>query len=390
MEPGLGKLRISTLKLLGCLMVLSMVALLSSSCSEKKAASAPTMSPMAMVVPVVVAKATQRDMPVQVAAIGNVQAYSTVTVKSLVDGEIQQAYFQEGQDVKKGEMLFSIDPRPFQVALHQAEANLARDQAQAQYAKAEAQRYTQLQKAGIVSQIQYEQFTSNSQALDAAVRADQAAVENAKIHLSYCSIYSPLDGRTGSLLIHPGNLVKTNDTSLVVINQVTPIYVDFSVPEQFLAQVKQHRARGKLRVLAYPSGNKAAASTGTLSFINNAVDANTGTIELKGTFANRERRLWPGQFVNVVLDLTVQRDATVVPSQAVQTSERGQYVYVIKPDHTADLRPVTVGNTLAGFTIVDKGLNPGETVVTNGQLRLFPGAKVSFKNEAASEQESTS
>jgi membrane fusion protein, multidrug efflux system len=329
-------------------------------------------------------------MPVQVNAIGNVQAYSTVTVKSLVDGEIQQTFFTEGQDVRKGDMLFSIDPRPFQAALHQTEANLARDQAQAQYAKTEAKRYTELEKEGIVSQIQFEQFTSNAQALDAAVRADEAAVENAKIRLSYCSIASPIDGRTGSLLVHPGNLVKTNDTSLVVINQVTPIYVDFSVPEQYLAQIKQHQAQGKLRVLAYPSDNKTAASTGMLSFINNSVDASTGTIELKGTFANGDRRLWPGQFVNVVLDLTVQRNATVVPSQAVQNSERGQYVYVIKPDNTADFRLVTVGNTLEGFTIVDKGVNPGETVVTNGQLRLYPGAKVSLKSEPASEQESTS
>jgi multidrug efflux system membrane fusion protein len=371
-------------------MVLSMVALLFSGCSDKKAASAPTPSPTAMAVPVVVAKAGLRDMPVQVTAIGNVQAYSTVTVKSLVDGEIQQAHFTEGQDVRKGDLLFSIDPRPFQVALHQAEANLARDQAQAQYAKTEAKRYTELEKEGIVSQIQYEQFTSNAQALDAAVRADEAAVENAEIRLSYCSIYSPINGRTGNLLVHPGNLVKTNDTSLVVINQVTPIYVDFSVPEQYLAQVKQHQARGRLRVLAYPSDNKAQASTGTLSFINNTVDANTGTIELKGTFTNRDRGLWPGQFVNVVLDLTVQRNATVVPSQAVQAGERGQYVYVIKPDNTADYRPVTVGNTLEGFTIVEKGLNPGETVVTNGQLRLYPGAKVSLKSEPASDQESSS
>jgi multidrug efflux system membrane fusion protein len=380
----------SRLKLAGGIMALSMVALFFASCSENKTAGKPTMNMADMVVPVVVAQATQRNMPVQVTAIGNVEAYSTVTVKSLVDGEIQKAYFTEGQDVKKGDMLFSIDPRPFQVALHQAEANLSRDQAQAQYAKAEAARYTQLEKSGIVSQLQYEQFNSNAAALDAAVRADQAAVENAKIHLGYCSIYSPIDGRTGSLLIHPGNLVKNNDTSLVVINKVTPIYVDFSVPEKYLAQIKLHRARGSLAVTAHPSANESDSSKGYLSFINNTVDSNTGTIELKGTFANGDRRLWPGQFVNVVLDLTVQRDATVVPSQAVQTGENGQYIYVVKPDKTVALRPVAVGNTLQGFTIVDKGVNPGETVVTNGQLRLFPGAKVSFKSEASPEQESSS
>jgi membrane fusion protein, multidrug efflux system len=389
----LGKVRTFTftLKILGCFMALSMVALFFTGCSDdKKAAGASPMSFANMVVPVVAAKATQKNMPVQVAAIGNVEAYSTVTVKSQVDGVIQKTYFVEGQDVKKGAELFSIDPRPFQAALHQAEANLARDQAQAEYAKTEAKRYTQLKDAGIVSQIQYEQFTSNSQALDASVRADQAAVENAKINLGYCSIYSPIDGRTGALLIHPGNLVKNNDTSLVVINQVSPIYVDFSIPENDLAQVKAHQARERLQVMAYPSGNATNPSTGKLSFINNTVDSNTGTIVLKGTFANRDRRLWPGQFVNVTLDLTMNRNATVVPSQAVQTGEKGQYVYVVGPDNTAGYRPVTVGATLGGFTIVDKGLKPGETVVTNGQLRLFPGAKVSLKSEAAAQQESTS
>ena len=391
MERGLGEVRLSTKKFIGLTMVLSVVALIFSGCSEKKPATAASPSSMAAAaVPVVAAKAVQRDMPVQVTAIGNVQAYSTVTVKSLVDGEIQKAYFTEGQDVRKGDLLFSIDPRPFQAALHQAEANLARDQAQAEYAKAEAKRYTELEKEGIVSQIQFEQFTSNAQALDAAVRADQAAVEDAKIKLSYCSISSPIDGRTGSLLVHPGNLVKTNDTSLVVINQVSPIYVDFSVPEQDLPQVKQHQQQGRLRVLAYPSADKTNTSKGNLTFINNTVDANTGTIELKGTFQNSDRKLWPGQFVNVVVDLTVQRNATVVPSQAVQNGEQGQYVYVIKSDHTADFRPVTVGNTLEGVTIVEKGVQPGETVVTNGQLRLYPGAKVSLKSEPASQQESTS
>ena len=381
----MGRVSTARLKLLGYVMAASMIPLLFTSCSETKVASNPALSQANMAVPVVAAKVSQRDMPVQVTAIGNVEAYSTVTIKSLVDGEIQQAYFREGQDVRKGERLFSIDPRPFQAALHQAEANLARDQAQARYARAEAERYTQLQKAGIVSQIQYEQFTSNSQALDAAVRSDQAAVENTKIKLSYCSIDAPISGRTGSLLVHPGNLVKTNDTSLVVINQVTPIYVDFSIPEQDLAQVKQRQAQGRLRVLVTSSGNENTLSTGTLSFINNTVDSSTGTIELKGTFANRDRRLWPGQFVSVVLDLTVQRNATVVPSQAVQTGQNGKYVYVIKSDRTVVLRPITTGNVLAGLTVVEKGLSPGETVVTNGQLRLYPGAKVSFKNESASE-----
>lgn len=386
----MGKVSMSRLRILGCVMAASMVALLFTGCSEKKAATHPAFSLADMVVPVDIGKSTQKNMPVQVTAIGNVEAYSTVTVQTLVNGEIQKAYFREGQDVKKGDLLFSIDPRPFQAALSQAEANLARDKAQFQYAKTEAHQYTELKKEGIVSQIQYQQYTSNADALEAAVRADQAAVENAKIQLSYCSIYSPINGRTGSLLVHPGNIVKSNTTNLVVINQITPIYVDFSVPEQFLPQVKQHDAQGRLRVLAYPSGSGGKPSIGVLTFINNMVDNNTGTIELKGTFANRDRRLWPGQFVNVTLDLTVQKNATVVPSQAVQNGEKGKYVYVVKSNHTVSYRPVTVGATLNGLTIVQKGLNPGETVVTNGQLRLFPGAKVSFKSGTASEQESTS
>lgn len=379
------------LKILGLFLAASMAVLLVTGCSEKTAESTPAPSAMMqMAVPVVVAQSSLRNVPVQVTAIGNVEAYSTVTVQSLVDGEIQQAHFTQGEDVRKGELLFTIDARPFQAALHQAEANLARDQAQASYARVEAKQYTQLEKAGIVSQIQYQQFTSNADALEATVRADQAAVENAKIQVSYCSIYSPISGRTGSLLVYPGNLVKSNTTNLVVINQISPIYVDFSIPEQYLAQVKAYQLRGRLRVLAYATGQENNPSVGTLTFINNTVDSNTGTIELKGTFPNGDRRLWPGEFVNVILDLTVQQNATVVPSEAIQTGERGKYIYVVKPDHTVEFRPVEVGTSLNGFTVVNKGVNPGETVVTNGQLRLYPGAKVSFKNGAGSAQESAS
>ncbi len=247
-----------------------------------------------------------------------------------------------------------------------------------------------MQQAGIISADQYDQFQTNATALDAAVRADQAAVEQTKIRLGYCSIYAPIGGRTGSLLVHPGNLVKTNDTRLVVINQITPTYVDFSVPEQYLGQIKRYNTHHRLRVLADVPNNAGPPSTGQLTFINNTVDNSTGTIMLKGTFPNADRRLWPGQFVNVTLDLTVQSHATVVPTQAVQTGQKGQYIYIVKSDHTTELRPVEVGNTVGGLTVIDQGIKPGETVVTNGQLRLYPGAKVSFKNAAASAQESSS
>ena len=340
--------------------------------------------------PVTIAEATVKDVPVQVNAIGNVEAYSTVTVKSLVDGQVQRAYFKQGQDVKKGDLLFSIDPRPFHAVLQQAEANLARDLATAKNAKTQAERYTQLEQAGIVSKDQYDQFQTAAQSTDAAVRADQAAVESAKLQLSYCSIYSPITGRTGSLLVYPGNLVKNNDTSLVVINQITPIYVDFSVPEQYLAEIKRHEVRGRLHLFATIPDAPGQSPEGELTFVNNAVDSGTGTIMLKGTFANIDRRLWPGQFVKVVLNLATQPHATVVPSQAVQAGQQGSFVYVVLADQTAQVRPVEVGSTVAGLTIIEKGIKPGERVVTDGQLRLFPGAKVSIRSASASRQESSS
>ncbi len=345
---------------------------------------------MSQAVPVTAAKAVEKDVPVQVKAIGNVESYSTVTVKTLVDGEIQKAYFTQGQDVHKGQLLFSIDPRPFKATLQQAEANLARDKAQELNAQQQLQRNAQLEKSGIISKDQYDQFQTNAAALEASVHADQAAVEQAKIQLGYCSIYSPIEGRTGSLLVYPGNLVKTNDTSLVVINQVRPIYVEFSVPEQYLGQVKEYQARSPLHVLASIPNGGGKPSEGRLTFINNTVDSTTGTIMLKATFSNGDHRLWPGQFVNVTINLTSQPNATVVPSEAVQTGQQGKYIYVVKPNLTTELRPVEVGNTVNGMTVIEQGIKPGETVVTNGQLRLYPGAKVSVKNASATAQESSS
>jgi len=344
----------------------------------KQSAAAPA-QPMAMTVPVTVATATQKTVPVEVGAIGTVEAYSTVTVKSQIDGALQKAYFTQGEDVKKGQLLYTIDRSPFEVALHQAEANLARDSAQAKNAQVQSDRYATLEQQGVVSKDQYDTFRTNAAALDATVRADQATIENAKINLGYCSIYSPMDGRTGSLLVQPGNLVKNNDTSLVVINQITPIYVDFSVPEKYLAQIRSYGGRGRLRVGAIIPGQESRPLEGVLDFINNTVDSGTGTILLKGTFANEEKRLWPGQFVNVVLDLSALANATVVPSQAVQTGQNGQYIFVVKPDHTVDMRPVVIGQTVEGETVIEKGITPGAVVVTDGQLMLFPGARVAIK-----------
>ena len=330
-------------------------------------------------VPVTVAPVEIKTVPVALHAIGNVEALSTVSVKAQVAGTIESAFFREGQDVRKGDILFKLDERPFRATLAQLEANLARDQAELENAKAQSDRYAKLYESGIVSKEQYDSFRTNADALAAAVRADQAAIERARIDLEYCTICSPIDGRTGALLYHPGNIVKSNETVLVVINQINPIYVSLSVPEKHLTEIKRRLGSGGLPVTVTIPGQEQFAAVGALSFVDNTVDASTGTIRLKATFHNPERRLWPGQFVNVSLRLATQENAVVVPSQAVQTGQTGFFTYIVKPDWTAELRPVVPGNQISGVTVIERGLQPGETVVTDGQLRLFPGAKVEAK-----------
>ena len=318
-------------------------------------------------------------MPVELHAIGSVEAYSTVSVKTQVTGELTGVHFQEGRDVRKGDLLFTLDKRPFEAELNKQVANLEHDIAQAKLAHLDAERYVALFKGGVISQQQYDQAQAHADELDAAVRADKAAVENAKVQLIYCSIYSPIDGQTGTLMIHQGNMIKANDTPFLVnINQVEPIRVAFTVPEQFLAHIRRFSAGGKLPVQAAIQGDNRPV-LGTLSFIDNSVDPATGTIKLKGEFANNDRRLWPGQFVNVTLVLHTQPNAVVVPTQAVQNGQQGQFVFVITPDMTVEPRPVTVNRTTSGQAIVDNGLAAGERVVTDGQLRLVPGSKVSIR-----------
>ncbi|MDE3153744.1 MAG: efflux RND transporter periplasmic adaptor subunit [Acidobacteriota bacterium] len=336
-----------------------------------------------MAVPVTIGQVVEKPMPVELSVIGTVEAYSTVQVKSQVQGEILSVHFKEGDDVKKGDLLFNIDPSPFRATLQQAEANLARDTAQANNAQQELKRYADLIKRGIATQEQYDTAHTNVASYEAAIRADQATIDNAKLQLSYCSITAPISGRTGALLVHAGNLVKVNDVPLVVINQISPIYVTFAVPEAQLPDIKRYRAAGTLHVEATIPNDGGPAAQGTITFVDNAVDPTTGTIKLKGTFPNADHRLWPGQFVNVVLTLTTQPDAIVVPSQAVQSGQQGQYVFVVKPDQTVESRQVQVARTLGNDTVVSSGLKPGETVVTDGQLRLVPGAKVSIKNTPA-------
>ena len=334
--------------------------------------------------PVTVSTVIQKTVPVQLRAIGNVEAYSTVSVKSQIGGELIRIHFKEGQDVKKGDILFTIDPRPYEAALKQAEANLARDTAQLENARVDARRYGELVSKGYVAQQQYDQIQTNAAALEATVLADKAAVENAKLQLSYCFIHFPIDGRTGSLLSHQGDMIKANaDNPMVVINQIQPIYVTFSIPEQHLQQIKRYMAEGKLKGEAIIPGDENSPVQGIVTFVDNTVDTSTGTIKLKGTFENKGKRLWPGQFVNVVLTLTTQPDAIVVPSQAVQTGQQGLYVFVVKSDLTVESRPVVTGRNLDGEVVIEKGLEPGEQVVTDGQLRLVPGAKVEIKSTPA-------
>lgn len=337
-------------------------------------------------VPVLVATAVQKTMPLQIRAVGNVEAYSTVSVKSQVTGVLNQAHFKEGQNVKKGQLLFTIDPRPFEAVLKQSEANLARDVAQLQNAREQARRYAELVKKQYVSQEQYDQIRTNADALEAVVEADKAAVDNAKVQLSYCYIYSPIDGQAGILLVNEGNLVRVNDgTPLVVINQVTPIYLTFSVPEQNLVDIRHHMAAGGLKVEARFQSDEGRPEQGTLVFIDNAVDRTTGTIKLKAEFKNADRRLWPGQFINVALTLSTQSDAVVVPSEAVQVGQEGQHVFVVKPDNSVEVRPVVVGRTSEGEAVIAKGLQAGEQIVREGQFLLGPGSRIEVKDGKASE-----
>jgi multidrug efflux system membrane fusion protein len=339
-------------------------------------------------VPVSIAEVQQRNIPIRLQAIGNVEAYATVALKARVDGQIVAVNFQEGKPVKKGDVLFQIDSRPFEATLRQAQATLARDSAQRDQARSQERRYLELLEKNFVSKEAYAQIRTNADTAEAVVRASQALIENAKLNVEYSTIRSPIDGYAGKVLLQNGNMVKANDTSpLVVVNQVKPIYASFSVPEQNLPLIRRQMAGGKLSVEVSPpssdhSSGKAIA-TGTLTFVDNNVDMTTGTIKLKASFENKDGALWPGQFVTVSLRLQEQDDALVVPSEAVQTGPNGQYVYVLKSDMSAVVRPIQVARTVGAESIIAKGLAKTEKVVTRGQLRIVPGAKVVVRSEAS-------
>jgi multidrug efflux system membrane fusion protein len=331
-------------------------------------------------VPVTIATVVQKPMPIDIRVIGTVEAYSNVAVHAQITGQLDTVFFKEGDDVKKGQVLFALDHRPLEAALQQAQATLDRDLAQAANARAQVTRYRDLLARGIATHEQVDQINSNAAALDATVGSDRAAIENAKVQLEYATIAAPIGGRTGALMVHAGNLVRAADTApLVIINQVTPIFVSFGIPEAQLPGLKRYMAAGTLRVDARPPNDTAPPSSGHITFVDNAVDQTTGTIRIKGTFANDDRRLWPGQFVNVVVTLTTEPRALVVPAAAVQTGQQGQYLFVVKPDQTVDLRTVTVERSDGAETVIATGVAAGETVVTDGQLRLVPGTKITVK-----------
>jgi membrane fusion protein, multidrug efflux system len=388
--------------------VFILILLLAGCSSEKAAAVAQQQAPAA---PVLVSKAMLKSVPIEIQSVGNAEAYSSVSVKSQVGGELTVVDFKEGTDVRKGDRLFVIDPRPYESQVAQAEATLAKDKAQLQaaqanlskeiaqeeFAQAQAKRYSELLQKGLLASDSAEQINAQAKAASEAVRADRAEIESmqaniaadraaldrAKLQLEYCTIRSPIDGRTGQLIVKQGNVVKANDVELLTINQLHPIYVTFTVPEINLPLIKTRMAAGKVTVVVYLQGEDEAVETGTLSFIENIVDSATGTIRLKALFDNRADKLWPGQFVRVVVRLNDSSNSIVVPVTAVQTRQDGKFVFVVKPDMTVEARAVQAGRTIERDVVIEKGLSEGESVVTTGQLRLVPGSRIQIKSSSS-------
>jgi membrane fusion protein, multidrug efflux system len=337
-----------------------------------------------MAVPVTVGDVIRKTVPVQLRAIGNVEAHATVSVNAQVEGELTSVHFQEGQEMKEGDLLFTIDSRAYEAQLKEVEANLARDRAKLDNARKQVERYASVVGQGYVAEEQYDQVVADAAALEGTVKADEAAVEKAKLELSYCTIKSPINGVTGSLGVNRGNIIKAidKDRPLVIINQIRPIYVTFAISERHLPEVKKYMAEGKLEVAAAVPGDERSWVRGELTFVQNKVDKDTGTIQLKATFPNEHRALWPGQFVNVLLTLRSDSGAIVVPSQAIQTGQQGEYVFVVKPDLTVEHRIVEVERAGADETVIRSGVSPGDKVVTDGQLRLASGSLIKIVETA--------
>jgi multidrug efflux system membrane fusion protein len=371
---------VSYVSLFACAMVLLAV---SGGCARK--VEKPKGRPPALVV---TAAASQQDVPVQLRAIGTMEASESVTIRTQISGELVKVAFREGQDVQKGALLFQLDPRVYQAALRKAEAALARDRVVLANARKDYERYSQLVKDGIVTQEQAEGYRTRAESAAADLAADQAALDNAREQLAYCTITAPISGRLGILAVDRGNVVKANETVLVTINKLTPIHATFTIPEKELPEVKRQLAGGQLAVEVEVPGS-GIQEQGVVSFFDNTVDPATGTIRLKASFENSKRQLWPGQFVNLSITLAVKRNAVVIPSQAVQTGQKGQYVFVVKQDATAEIRPVVAGPVASGMTVVESGLQPGEQVVIDGQMRVVPGGKVEIKQPDKPAQQGT-
>jgi multidrug efflux system membrane fusion protein len=341
-------------------------------------------TPPPQTVPVTVARVERSSVPWEIRATGTVEPLQTVSVASQVSGILTEVGFREGDEVRRGQVLFQIDPRPFKAALAQAQAVHAKDQAQLAAAEQDVKRYESLVEKDYVTPQQFEQMKANAASLRATVEADEAAAENARLNLQYATIRAPIDGRAGALLLKQGNLVRAAGQTLVVVNQLRPILVRFSVPASNLPDIRKYQS-DSLPVHAQPASGNGATAQGTLSFLDNAVDTTTGTIMLKGIFPNKDGELWPGEFVNVALELFVEKDAIVAPAPAIVQSQNGTYVFVVKND-TAQTRDVTVARTVGDIVVIAKGLSPGEMVVTDGQLRLTPGAKVQIKGAPNADQ----
>ncbi|MBU1986548.1 MAG: efflux RND transporter periplasmic adaptor subunit, partial [Proteobacteria bacterium] len=352
-------------------------------CSPKKKEKNKSLPPAL----VVIAAARHQDVPIEIKTFGTMEASESVTIKPMLNGELTTVAFREGEDVKEGVLLFEIDPRPYQAALNKAESSLSRNRVIMKNARKDYERYLQLAKEGLVSQEQAEGYRTRAETAAADFAADQAGVENARTQLSYCTITAPISGRLGALAVDQGNVVKANETPLVTINKLIPIRATFTIPEQSLSLVQQRLAAGPMTVAAEVPGTVGFSEKGLVSFLDNAVDPATGTIRLKGQFANEQRRLWPGQFVTLSLILEVREQAVVVPRQAVQTGQSGQFVFVVKADKTAEVRPVVPGPDYEAITVIDSGVQVGEQVVIDGQMRVIPGSKVEIKTVKKPEPE---
>ena len=364
--------------------------------------------PVSTATPVVVARVSQKLMPVEVSSVGNVEPISTVAVKAQISAELLEVNFKEGDFVRKGQLLFTLDSRipqgqvgtaqanieKDQAQLRQTEANLARDTAQLEYAQAESRRFASLLQRGLIAAAEADQARAQASAAEESVKADRAAIENvravlevdrhalggARLQLSYCTIYSPIDGRTGAVMLKPGNLIKTADVPIVVINQTNPIYINFTVPQQFWPDIRKNTNEGGLRVAAAVAQDPTHPRQGHVIFVDNAVDATTGTLHMKASFENSDNQFLPGMFVSVVLRLSEQPNTKVVPTQALTEGQNGTFVYVVKPDNSVELRPVASSRTHEGLAAIDKGLELDELVVVDGQARLTPKSKVQIKN----------